>query len=456
MIMSALDKSVRMPMSSPHIRAITLGLNLKLDSPDNGVQTAREFFAAANHHLSSRALDSRSFRLCCQPLDELVDGRPWHTDRIAEFAVHVENALGDIWFCLPGPFFRHANDPPSLLDVIPAVLGSTRNVFMNTLVSGATGMHRRAIKRAAATIQELAKADAWNLANFRFAVMSSVGPGTPFFPASWHAGKPGFSIALELAELANTVFAQPGGVNERLGQFRCLVNRFVQPMFDCALAIAEETQTSFRGFDFSLAPYPGERASAVLAVEKLSGSPVGSMQFLFSLYALNHLLKNGFSRFPQVGFNGTMLSVLEDSYLAEAVGKRTVDIKDLLLYCTVCGCGLDMVPLPQDARIEQISGLIEAVSTEAIKWNKPLITRVLPGAAIHENTSFDHVFLVNTRPVELDDRSFSMSTDSDTFFDPSMWVDNSPAVGVSPALSDQPSFYQSSQGHEQKSLVHRF
>jgi hypothetical protein len=201
-----------------------------------------------------------------------------------------------------------------------------------------------------------------------------------------------------------------------------MVRQLVDPVVDCAYAAAADTGIAFRGIDFSLAPYPGEATSAVCAIESLSGSPAGSFQFIFSLYAVNHLLKQGLADYPQVGYNGTMLSVLEDSHLARAVGNGSVDIKDLLLYSTVCGCGLDMVPLTLDIGVEQIAGLMEAICTEAIKWNKPLITRLLPsGVGSSGETNFNHPFIVNTRPMALNGKAFALDADNDVFFDPQHW-----------------------------------
>ncbi|MCQ8181524.1 DUF711 family protein [Methylomonas sp. SURF-1] len=408
---------------SPVVRTVTLGLNLDPDQPERGAEAARRFFGKAGNSLAESGLRARCFRLAGQPLDRLLQGRRIRANAAAEFAVRMENALGDIWFCMPGPFFVDAADDPELLALVPAVIGATRHVFMNTLVSSAAGMHRGALRRAAAVVRELAMLDQQHQANFRFAVMSNVQANTPFFPASWHQGEAGFSIALELSELANAAFSQPLPFDEKLALFRNQVRRAARDAAECAEALAAETGVGFRGIDFSLAPYPGEDTSAVSAIEALAGSPVGSFQFLFSLYAVNNLLKQGLADFPQVGYNGTMLSVLEDSHLARAVGNGSVDVKDLLLYSTVCGCGLDMVPLALDVGVGQIAALIEAICTEAIKWNKPLITRLLPSSVgANGETNFNHPFIVNTRPIALNRNAFAPANDSEAFFDPRRWA----------------------------------
>jgi uncharacterized protein (UPF0210 family) len=63
----------------------------------------------------------------------------------------------------------------------------------------------------------------------------------------------------------------------------------------------------------------------------------------------------------------------------------------------VCGTGLDTVPLPGDASIEQLDLILADVATLAVKWHKALSARLLPvkGKGPGESTEFDNPFLVN-------------------------------------------------------------
>ena len=67
-----------------------------------------------------------------------------------------------------------------------------------------------------------------------------------------------------------------------------------------------------------------------------------------------------------------MLPVLEDSVLADRSQNNHFTIKDLLLYSSVCGTGLDTVPLPGDIRAEDLVPLLMDISALSLRLNKPL------------------------------------------------------------------------------------
>jgi len=407
----------------PALRTITLGLNVDLEAPGRAIHKTKEFFETARSYLNKYGLSSRCFRLTCQPVDELIKGRYGAKHIVADFARFVEDSLGeDIWFCLPGPFFRKASDPIESLDIIPEVIAGTRHVFMNTMVGSASGIHRKAIQKAGSVIRELAHLDDQHQANFRFAVMSNMPPNTPFFPASYHEGIEGFSIALELSGLINECVRPAGTINEKLLRFHQAATALIEPIVEMANALAVNTNMEFKGFDFALAPYPGKETSAVSAVENLNGVMIGKNEFVFSLYAINNILNNGFSHYPQVGYNGTMLSVLEDSYLAERVREKAVNIDNLLHYAMLCGCGLDMIPLPLETPSSTLASLIQAIATESIKWNKPLIARLLPSAVNSDQiTNFKHDFIINTQTMVVDNTAFAPMLDTESFYEPTQW-----------------------------------
>ena len=63
---------------------------------------------------------------------------------------------------------------------------------------------------------------------------------------------------------------------------------------------------------------------------------------------------------------------------ALAVKNKKLSIDSLLLYSTVCGCGIDMVPVPGNIFLEEISSLIiDMLLTLSIALKKPLGARIL-------------------------------------------------------------------------------
>jgi uncharacterized protein (UPF0210 family) len=404
-------------MSSPTIRAITFGLNLNALNPESSVKELLQSIASAKKLLELHRLSARCIRVTCQPMDELFDAGLTGEQLIA-FAQKMENLLGpDVWFCLPGPQNLQAEASVGLLEFIPELLAKTNNVFTNTMIGNEQGIHRKAIRQVASLIKRLAQIDESKNANFRFAAMANVAANTPFFPAAYHQGKAGFSVALELAAIMNHCFSEPGDVNRKLKLFEQSAGEIVYPVSEFSKELAQLTNSEFKGMDFSLAPYPGSGTSAVQAVELLNNTRFGDFDFLMSLYSVNNVLKTGFSDIPMVGYNGTMFSILEDSRLAKHCADRRVDVKDLLLYANVCGCGLDMVPLDAETTTKQLASLIESIATCANKWSKPLIARLLPCAVDGNGLSrFQHDFIENTAPIRLQADCFSELHDDHSYY----------------------------------------
>ena len=64
---------------------------------------------------------------------------------------------------------------------------------------------------------------------------------------------------------------------------------------------------------------------------------------------------------------------------------------------TLCGIGLDAIPLPGNTSTEQLAKIIGDVASLAIRLRKPLSARLLPvaGKAAGQRTEFDSPYLVN-------------------------------------------------------------
>ncbi len=74
-------------------------------------------------------------------------------------------------------------------------------------------------------------------------------------------------------------------------------------------------------------------------------------------------------------------------------------IDSLLLYSTVCGAGLDTVPIPGDVSVDELAGILLDVATVAITLNKPLSARLMPvpDLSADQLTAFDFEYFANAR-----------------------------------------------------------
>jgi hypothetical protein len=74
-------------------------------------------------------------------------------------------------------------------------------------------------------------------------------------------------------------------------------------------------------------------------------------------------------------------------------------LNDLLLYSSVCGTGLDCIPLAGDTPLESLTRIIRDTAALAAKWRKALSVRALlvPGKHPGELVSFDDPLLTACR-----------------------------------------------------------
>ena len=99
-----------------------------------------------------------------------------------------------------------------------------------------------------------------------------------------------------------------------------------------------------------------------------------------------------------------MLPILEDPVLAARAAEGRVGISKLLLYSSVCGTGLDVVPLPGDATPEEIGRIIGDVATQAVRLKKALSARLfpVPGKRAGDAVSFSDPLLGASKVLPLE------------------------------------------------------
>ena len=120
-----------------------------------------------------------------------------------------------------------------------------------------------------------------------------------------------------------------------------------------------------------------------------------------------------------MGFCGLFLPVLEDTVLAARASEGILTISDLLLYSTLCGTGLDTIPLPGDASIEALTGLLLDLGAIGLRHNKPLTARLMPipGKAAGDAVHFDFPYFADSRVLPLPDAPLTGLLDSSDTLD---------------------------------------
>lgn len=286
--------------------------------------------------------------------------------------------------------------------LIPEILTATQNVFLTASMGFAgQGVSLPAVRACAEIIHRAAPMTPDGFTNLRFAALANVPPHVPFFPAAYHSGDaPAFALAIECADLAVSAFEQAASLAEGRQSLLDSLNKHGAVLADVAAGLEKEFQVSFKGIDFSLAPFPEAWCSLGGAMERIGAPAVGMLGTLSAAAVLADTLDQG--SWLRAGFNGIMLPVLEDSIMAERTG-GALSVKDLLMISAVCGAGLDTVPLPGDATTDQLAALLLDVAVLAVRLGKPLTARLMPvpGKQAGEMTSFDFGFFANGRVMAL-------------------------------------------------------
>jgi uncharacterized protein (UPF0210 family) len=351
-----------------NIRSITGLLSLVDPLPITALASLRDLVDAARQEFARLDLPIETARVATQPLSSLAPRDPTRFARDLEDACRASGVEYASLGALPG-------DHP-LAEAIPVALAATENVFASTTIaSHADGIHLRSVYSTARIIRAIADRMPDGFGNFRFAALANCGPLSPFFPTAYHdGGAPAFALAPEGASLAMQALHNAQDLDTARADLVRAIQDTAQTMARVANGLAARFHFRFAGIDFSLAPSPEETASVGTAIEQLIGAPFWNHGTLFAAAFLTDCVHQ--ANFPRVGFSGLMLPVLEDATLARRSSNYTLD--SLLLYSTVCGTGLDTIPLPGDTTADALAAILLDLATLSVKLDKPLTARLIP------------------------------------------------------------------------------
>jgi uncharacterized protein (UPF0210 family) len=356
-------------------------------------------------------------RLATIPFPLLLNGK---VDQLPLFAQKMSGMLNQIGvaYAALGPALIEF---PESYAVIPEAISSSENIFFGGVMADKkNGISLRAVKACAKIIQQASTITSDGFANLRFAALANVKSGAPFFPAAYHDADeeaPAFAIAVESADLAVDAFAGQRTMDDGRRALISEITKHGQSIAKTAQLITHNSELfTFRGIDFSLAPFPDDAHSLGGTVEKMGVAKIGLHGSLAAAAILTEAIDR--ADFPHTGFSGFMQPVLEDSILAQRAAEGVLTVKDALLYSTVCGTGLDTVPLAGDTTAEQMAPLLLDLSALAMRLDKPLTARLLPvpGKKVGDATNFDFAFFANSKVMKLDSAPLNFPLDGDESF----------------------------------------
>lgn len=331
----------------------------------------------------------------------------------------VKEGLLGIYSLSPGLCAQNSeltNSQKNLLDTLGKVMKTHPNMFSSIQVANSQdGVHFEALNYAIKIMKELAVPDPFK--NVQFAITSNVPANTPFFPSAYYKGTaPSLSIALEAADELNHILTQFPSTQFSLKIIQQKIIQRFEEIYDEISAIANEFCKShgfaFEGIDFSPAPYPTHDKSIGTALENVGLTQFGGVGSVFSVGFLTQAIQ-AINR-PKIGFSGFMQPLLEDFTIAQRNNEGLVDLSKLLLYSTMCGLGLDCVPIPGDSSDEAIMLLLMDLFMISIRLKKPLTARLMPipNRKAGEETKFEFEYFTNSHIASLD---YSKSFDLEKF-----------------------------------------
>jgi len=184
------------------------------------------------------------------------------------------------------------------------------------------------------------------------------------------------------------------------------------PVQQCALLFCKQNGIDFLGIDASINPGLGLPDSVGAGLETLLANQFGEHNSYFGCMgtlsvvstitsAVKSLVNPGrgfASEIKLVGYSGVMLPVMEDVILSQRATEGKFSIRDLLMYSSLCGVGLDTVPIPGNTSTERLAGIYSEVGALAFRLDKPLSCRLLPmiNLSAGDMTAVEYPYLCNT------------------------------------------------------------
>jgi uncharacterized protein (UPF0210 family) len=384
------------------IRSITYFCNPEWPISEKIIIGAGDFIRKAKPAFETHGFEVQTVRLATSPFPEIVLN--CEENQVLDFAQELELKVKQqsYDYLSLGPALPQK---PNSYRIIPNILKNTQNVFLSGLLGNpGIGIDLQAVYACANVISDIATISPEGFANLRFAALANVPPGAPFFPAAYHTladqgEQPvtAFALATEAADLAMEAFTHAINLDDAQNRLLGMIEHHATNLTTIAETISEATGDLFMGIDFTLAPYPNEHRSIGTAMERMGVPAVGLHGSLAATAILTDIIDQ--AQFRRTGFNGVMLPLLEDATLAASAVNGLLSLTDLLLYSTVCGTGLDTIPLPGDISADEIAAILLDLAVLATRLDKPLTARLMPipGKLAGDMTSFDFEYFANSR-----------------------------------------------------------
>ena len=372
------------------IRTITAGFNLELPLDEGRVRHIAEFVNSARRTFEEKGYPVQTVRVATQPWEEYFTSKA----QIVKLVRELEDLVNT---CAVDYFNVGTTFNPRLIPLIYDMIKDTSRLFCTVLVADNTRIDHEAARRTAALIKRLSTISPDGFSNLRFAALFNSGPGGAFFPAAYHGGPDSFAIGTENSDLVFRAFSHARDIESAGRVLKKILTEEFKKIEEIADQISEKQRISFEGIDVSIATSVQPDESIAFAFEELGLGKFGDVGTLAIAKIITDTIRDLGIR--KCGYSGLMLPILEDYGLAMRNIDGSFNITDLLLYSSVCGTGLDTIPLPGDTSEEKLYALLLDIASISIKLDKPLSARLMPvpNKKAGEMTDYKFEYFANTK-----------------------------------------------------------
>jgi len=381
--------------TKPKVRAITAFVRLDSKNYQHQLADALTVLHKTEAEFGSQGYEIETIRFTTQPLAELTSGLS-EEQALAFLGQLDQLAVKEKVDANIGPAMLHDTDNPKTMHLLERALSTLPHLNASAIIADDAGIHWKTISRTSELVQYVAAHSPHAQGTFNFTATAMLKPYGPFYPGSWHDGPGGqFSIGFEGANVVRDVFAKDkGNVEAATTDLTAALTIHAKVADTVGNKIAAATGWTYMGVDPT--PAPLGDVSIAAAIEAFTGARFGSSGTLTASRIITAAVKA--VPVKRIGYSGLMVPVMEDKLLAQRWAESAYNIDSILAYSSVCGTGLDTIPLPGDVTLDQMNRIFSDVASLAVKWNKPLSARLqpIPGKKPGDRTDFDDPYLFNT------------------------------------------------------------
>lgn len=382
------------------IRTITAGVTMTSLSDTVSLLKAVAFLKQAKMEFEANGYEVQTLRISTQPLHHYMKGITY--DDTLPYLVAIDQLMQRSETILAiGPVIPPDYKGFEISDWAVRLIQATETInFSISIADQQSGILGNGVHHAALTIATIAENTPRGEGNFRFTASANCPPNIPFFPVAYHEGVNSFGIGVESPNILTSVFAR-GPEDKVRENLKLEMERVLKPIESIGMKLSKTKNWKYDGIDTSTAP--GLGASIGEAIETLTGQPFGSASTLSACAMITDVLKS--VEVKRCGYSGLMLPVIEDKVLAQRASEGRFSVQELLLYSSVSGTGLDVVPLPGETSITTIENILIDVAALSLKYtNKALSARLflIPGKQAGEWVEFDNPYLTRCKIMSLE------------------------------------------------------